>query len=62
MVSVRLPKCQPEEVRARLFDGRRIEVVCDAWRGEPFIRVCFQGYNDEDDLEALLGALPRALH
>src|SRR5438132_2909956 len=62
MVPVRLPKCEPENVHARLFDESRIEVVCDAWRGEPFIRVCFQGYNDEHDLEALLDALPRLLH
>lgn len=61
MVSVRLPECEPEDVHARLFREERIEVVCDTWRGEPFTRICFQGYNDEHDLEALLEALPRVL-
>jgi isopenicillin-N epimerase len=61
MASVRLPPCEPESLRARLFDEHRIEVVCDEWAGEPFIRVSFQGYNDESDLDALLAALPVAL-
>jgi len=61
MVAVRLPPCEPLELHARLFDENRIEVVCDEWRDEPFIRVSFQGYNDESDLEALLRALPELL-
>jgi selenocysteine lyase/cysteine desulfurase len=31
------------------------------WRGEPSLRISFQGYNDESDLAALLEALPRVL-
>ena len=61
MVSVRLPRCEPGGFRRRLFDERRIEVVCDEWRGEPFIRVSFQGYNGESDLDALLDAVPALL-
>jgi len=61
MVSVRLPRCEPHELRARLFDERHIEVVCDEWQGEAYIRVSFQGYNDESDLDALLDAVPPLL-
>jgi len=61
MVAVRLPPCEPDELGARLYGGRRIEVLCQAWRGEPSLRVSFQGYNDESDLEALLDALPELL-
>jgi isopenicillin-N epimerase len=57
MVSVRLPPVDAEELGLRLFRERRIEVLAQSWRGEPTLRVSFQGYNDEDDLEALLAAL-----
>ena len=61
MVALRLPPCEPEEVAARLYGERRIEVICQDWRGEPSIRVSFQGYNDDSDLDALLEALPTLL-
>jgi isopenicillin-N epimerase len=61
MVTVRLPPCDADALRRRLFDEHRIEVVAQEWRGEPTMRVSFQGYNDDSDLDALLEALPRAL-
>jgi len=61
MVTVRLPPCDAGAVQRRLFDEHRIEVVAQEWRGEPTLRVSFQGYNDDADLDALLEALPRAL-
>lgn len=61
MVAVRLPPCDPVEVARRLFDEDRIEVLAQTWQGSPVLRVSFQGYNDESDLEALVAALPRAL-
>ena len=61
MVTVRLPPCDADALQRRLFDEHRIEVVAQDWRGEPTLRVSFQGYNDERDLEALLEALPRVL-
>ena len=33
--------------------------MAQTWRGEPTLRVSFQGYNEEGDLDALLRALPR---
>jgi isopenicillin-N epimerase len=61
MVAVRLPPCDAEAVRRRLFDEHKVEVVVQDWRGEPSLRASFQGYNDDSDLDALLEALPRAL-
>ena len=61
MVALRLPPCDAEAVGRRLYEEDRIEVVAQEWRGEPSLRVSFQGYNDESDLEALVEALLRAL-
>jgi isopenicillin-N epimerase len=59
MVSVRLPECDPYALGMQLFAEHRIEVLAQEWRGQNLLRVSFQGYNDESDLEALLGALRR---
>jgi selenocysteine lyase/cysteine desulfurase len=61
MVSVRLPPCDADELGVRLAREQRIEVAAWAWRDEPTLRVSFQGYNDESDLEALLAALPKSI-
>jgi isopenicillin-N epimerase len=53
MVSMRLPEGAPADLQQRLYDEYRIEIpVADA-----LIRASYQGYNDEDDLEALAAAL-----
>jgi isopenicillin-N epimerase len=57
MVSVRLPPCDPRALALRLARDHRVEVLAQTWRGEPVLRASFQGYNDDADLEALLGAL-----
>ena len=57
MVAVRLPPCDAEALGLRLYRERRIEVLAQSWRGEPTLRVSFQAYNDENDLDALLSAL-----
>jgi isopenicillin-N epimerase len=61
MVAVRLPPCDAEALGRRLFDEHRVEVLAQEWNGWPVLRVSFQGYNDESDLEALVAALPSAL-
>jgi isopenicillin-N epimerase len=61
MVALRLPPCDATAVGRRLYAEDRIEVVAQEWCGEPSLRVSFQGYNDDNDLDALLEALPRAL-
>jgi isopenicillin-N epimerase len=61
MSAAQLPACDPDDVQRRLREEHRVEVVCREWEGRPLIRVSFQGYNDERDLERLLAALPAAL-
>jgi selenocysteine lyase/cysteine desulfurase len=62
MCTVRLPAVDAATVGRRLYEEHRIEVATKEWRGESTLRVSFQGYNDEADLDALKEALPRVLH
>jgi isopenicillin-N epimerase len=57
MVAIELPACDPDELQRRLFDGHRIEVPCFEHNGRSLLRVSVQGYNDESDVERLVGAL-----
>jgi isopenicillin-N epimerase len=60
MVTTKLPPCDREELKRRLYDEHRVEVpVWDTDDGQ-FLRVSVQAYNDERDLDALAAAL-RAL-
>jgi isopenicillin-N epimerase len=61
MSAAQLPPGDPDDVQRRLREEHRVEVVCREWEGRPLIRVSFQGYNDDRDLERLLAALPAAL-
>ena len=52
----------PEEVAAktlvnRLYENHRIEAPIILWKDRPFIRVSVQGYNDQNDIDALLEGL-----
>lgn len=58
MAAAQLPPCDPAEVQRRLLEEHRIEVPCREWEGRPLIRVSFQAYNDERDLERLVTAIP----
>jgi isopenicillin-N epimerase len=57
MVAAPLPECDVDELKRRLYDEHRIEVPVQRFDGQPLIRVSFQGYNDEADLDALVEAL-----
>lgn len=57
MVAVGLPPCDPREVQRRLRVEHRIEVLGQELSDVPLLRVSFQGYNDESDLEALVRGL-----
>jgi isopenicillin-N epimerase len=50
-----------DALKARLYDEFRIEVPVLVRGDERFLRASFQGYNDEDDLDALIAALERLL-
>ena len=47
-------------LKRRLYDEHRVEVPVFPHEGRELLRVSFQGYNDEGDLERLLAGL-RAL-
>ena len=57
MLAAPLPDRAPDDLQARLYERHRIEVPARPWNGRPLVRVSFQGYNDERDLEALLAGL-----
>ena len=58
MVSTPLPgSVGADALKARLYDEFRIEIPAPKHGDERFLRASFQGYNDEDDLDALVAAL-----
>lgn len=57
MVAAELPECDTDDLKRRLYDEHRIEIPVQRWHGRPLIRASFQGYNDSDDLDALVAAL-----
>lgn len=60
MITLPLPPCDPDEIKRRLYDEFRVEAPMIAWHDRQFIRVSFQGYNTQEDLDRLLEAM-RAL-
>jgi isopenicillin-N epimerase len=62
MAVARLPAgVDGRALQRRLYDEFRIEVPATMWNDQPFIRVSFQGYNTQRDLDALIAALERLL-
>jgi isopenicillin-N epimerase len=59
--AARLPECDLDVFKARLYDEYRVEAPLIRWNSQSFIRVSFQAYNDEDDADALVLALARLL-
>ena len=62
MCSIRLPKqTDLERLKTSLYDDYRIEVPTILWNGQKFLRVSFQGYNDQEDADRLISALERLI-
>jgi isopenicillin-N epimerase len=61
LFAARLPECDVDALKARLYQEHRVEAPLIRWNGRPFIRVSFQAYNDEEDADALLRGLIRLL-
>ncbi|MFZ4649397.1 MAG: aminotransferase class V-fold PLP-dependent enzyme [Rubrivivax sp.] len=57
MVPLPVPHQDAAALRARLYDDHRIEVPVTQHDGRTFVRVSVQGYNTEEDLQALEAAL-----
>jgi isopenicillin-N epimerase len=61
MVTCPLPITDIEALKTRLYDEFRIEAPVGSWEGYNSIRVSFQGYNDESDLDKLIEALEKCI-
>jgi selenocysteine lyase/cysteine desulfurase len=57
MASLRVPTDDPEALKRRLYDERRIEVPVFARKGEPLLRLSIGPYNEPRDVDALVAAL-----
>jgi len=66
MVAIRLPLQNPKGLgdpsglgllKTRLYDEFKIEVPVVMWNDQHFIRVSYQGYNTEEEMERLVEAL-----
>lgn len=58
MVTVRLPEdTNQETLKSRLLEKHHIEVPMIHWNEGKFMRLSFQGYNSQEDADALLSAL-----
>ena len=61
MVAARLPTDDPQTLKTRLYDEYRVEVPMGTFHGASQVRVSFQAYNDQGDLDALIEGLRRLL-
>jgi isopenicillin-N epimerase len=62
MFAARLPaRTELEALKRQLYDEYRIEVPVVLWNHQKFMRVSFQGYNTQEDADALVAALARLL-
>ena len=59
--TARLPECDLDTLKQRLYAEHRVEAPIHRWNGRPVIRVSFQAYNDPADADALINGLARLL-
>ena len=59
--TARLPECDLDGLKRRLYDEYRVEAPVIRWNGQAGIRVSFQVYNDAADADALIAGLTRLL-
>jgi isopenicillin-N epimerase len=52
-----LPPSNLMTLKSRLYDEYRIEVPLTEWQDKLFVRISIQGYNTQEDVEALVDAL-----
>jgi isopenicillin-N epimerase len=61
MAALPLPPCDPEALKARLYEEFKVEIPITRWDGRAWVRVSIQGYNTPADLDALVAALKACL-
>lgn len=59
MCAVWLPECDPDALKARLYNEHRVEAPLFRWNKQPLIRLSFQAYNDQSDVDAVVDGLSR---
>jgi isopenicillin-N epimerase len=52
-----LPRVDLASLKSRLYAEYKIEVPLVEWQGRHFIRISIQGYNSQEDIDALVDAL-----
>jgi len=52
-----LPRSDLVILKSRLYDEYKIEIPLTEWQDRQFIRISIQGYNSQDDVDALVTAL-----
>ena len=57
MATAPIPASNLPILKSRLYDEFKIEVPLTEWRDMQFIRISVQGYNTQEDIDALLSAL-----
>lgn len=61
MATIRIPPTDLGQLKTRLYTQFKIEVPLIDWNRQHFIRVSYQGYNTEEDMETLIAALEQLL-
>lgn len=61
MVSMPVPRCDPTQLKARLYDDYHIEIPCFDWQDHTIVRVSVQGYNTKSQMDHLVTALTELL-
>ena len=56
-----LPLSNIAVLKSRLYDEHKIEVPLIQWRDKQFVRISVQGYNTQEDIDALVNALQKLL-
>ncbi len=56
-----LPSSNIALLKSRLYDEYKIEVPLTQWQGRQFVRISVQGYNTQEDVDALVNALQALL-
>ena len=61
MVSMPVPRCDPVELKRRLYDDYSIEIPCFDWQDHTIARVSAQGYNTQAQMDHLVTVLTEIL-
>lgn len=56
-----LPASNLSALKSRLYDEYKIEVPLIQWQDKQFVRISVQGYNSQEDIDALVNALQMLL-